>query len=168
MPFNPSTFYLSQESEKSEVSPLKKPHFEPQCKSREQFTLMKMCVKVFLEWDEPRINVTYNISLGGTKNECNSICQGNLLKGIENKIVRIEAFRKLQSLLKYFPQNIQKSSEQFLKKFSRFWKYPIPYIVLRGWKPFRACYHSALILDYTTLCNWVIYRVYYKQIKALC
>ena len=101
MPFNPPTFYLSQESEKSEVSPLKKPHFEPQCKSREQFTLMKMCVKVFLEWDEPRINVTYNISLGGTKNKSNSICKGNLLKGIENKIIRIDAFRKLQSLFIY-------------------------------------------------------------------
>ena len=62
---------------------------------------MKMCVKVFLEWDEPRINVTYNISLGGAKNKTNSICQGNLLKGIENKIIRIDAFRKLQSLFIY-------------------------------------------------------------------
>ena len=34
---------------------------------------------------------------------------------------------------------IPKSSKQYLKKILRFWKYPIPYIALRGRKSFRAC-----------------------------
>ena len=35
-------------------------------------------------------------------------------------------------------------SKQFLKKLLRFWKYPIPYIALRGLKPFWACFSSIL------------------------
>ena len=31
-----------------------------------------------------------------------------------------------------FPKKIQKIPKQFMKKFLRFWKYPIPYIALRG------------------------------------
>ena len=38
------------------------------------------------------------------------------------------------------PKKIQKISKKFLKKFLRFWKYPIPYIALGGRKPFRACF----------------------------
>ena len=40
---------------------------------------------------------------------------------------------------KKLPKNIQKLSKQFLKKFLRFWKYPIPYITLGGQKLLRAC-----------------------------
>ena len=38
-----------------------------------------------------------------------------------------------------FPPKIQNISKQFVKKIIRFWKYTIPYIALRGQKPFRAC-----------------------------
>ena len=38
-----------------------------------------------------------------------------------------------------FPKD-PKNLKQFLKKFLRFWKSPIPYIALGGWKPFRACW----------------------------
>ena len=41
-------------------------------------------------------------------------------------------------------KKIQKISKWFLKKFLRFWKYPIPYIALRGRKPFRACLGQSL------------------------
>ena len=42
-----------------------------------------------------------------------------------------------QRILKKFPKNSPKI-EEFPQKFPRFWKYPIPYIALRGRKPFRA------------------------------
>ena len=45
----------------------------------------------------------------------------------------------LQKNSKKIPNKFQKLPKQFLKKFLRFWKYPIPYIALRGQKPFRAC-----------------------------
>ena len=38
------------------------------------------------------------------------------------------------------PKNFIKMSTNFLLKILRFWKYPIPYIALRGRKPFRACF----------------------------
>ena len=62
---------------------------------------------------------------------------------------------------KKFPQKNQKNSEQFLKKFIRFWKYPFPYIVLGGRKPFRACllidqyfYKSGFYWSISLLRSW--------------
>ena len=45
----------------------------------------------------------------------------------------------LKKFLKKYSQKIPKKSKLFLKKLPRFWKYPIPYIALRGLKPFWAC-----------------------------
>ena len=45
-----------------------------------------------------------------------------------------------QKILNTIPPKNQKICKQFFKKFLRFWKYPIPYIGLRSWKPFRALF----------------------------
>ena len=55
--------------------------------------------------------------------------QNNSSKKIPPKKILLNDSKKI-------PQNIQKISKQCLKKFLRFWKYSIPYIALRGPKPF--------------------------------
>ena len=40
---------------------------------------------------------------------------------------------------KKVPKNSPKKSKKFLKKFLGFWQYQLPYIALKGEKPFRAC-----------------------------
>ena len=45
---------------------------------------------------------------------------------------------------------IQKCSKQIFKQFLRFWKNPIPYIALRGRKPFRICFS----IDETIVAFW--------------
>ena len=49
--------------------------------------------------------------------------------------------QKCQRIPTEFPKKSQKIPQKIRlpKKFLRFWKYPIPYIALRGRKPFRAC-----------------------------
>ena len=69
-------------------------------------------------------------------------------------------FQKIsqKTTLKYFSRKYSqkihqknwKISKQFLKKFLRFWKYPIPYIELRGRKPFRACWMIKLKSKHTS------------------
>ena len=47
---------------------------------------------------------------------------------------------------KEFPKYFQKISKTFHEKFPpRIWKYPIPYIALRGRKPFWACFAYVLL-----------------------
>ena len=79
------------------------------------------------------------------------------LRKILQKILRKNSLRiskknpkKIQKFPKFFPK-IQKMSKQFLKKFIRFWKHPIPYIALGGRKPFRACFVASWVCKVSTL-----------------
>ena len=65
-------------------------------------------------------------------------CQKNSSKKSSGKIPKKfqKKFQKKQT------KKFQKNSKQFLQNFLRFWKYLIPYIALRGRKPFRACFET--------------------------
>ena len=51
-------------------------------------------------------------------------------------------------------ESSQKISTQFLKKILKFWKYPIPYITLRGRKPFWACLQQELWCPHVATNRW--------------
>ena len=62
-----------------------------------------------------------------------------------------EKFQKIPKKSKQFPKIFQQFLKKLLKKFLRFWKYPIPYIALGGRKPFRACYIHASTFSHNSL-----------------
>ena len=66
-----------------------------------------------------------------------------------------------QKSLKKFSQQIQKISKQFFKKILRFWNHPIPYIALRGRKPFRACFFIFLTVHRGVFCQFSFQWIYY-------
>ena len=68
--------------------------------------------------------------------------------------------RKIPKNSRKFPKKIRKISKLSLKRFLGFWKYPIPYIALRGRKPLRAClfWHSKQCLYKT--CSEFVFSQY--------
>ena len=64
-----------------------------------------------------------------------------------------EFWKNSQRISQKFPKKIQKIP----KKFPRFWKYLIPYIALKGQKPFRACFTEKSAYFDLKQCNFVCY-----------
>ena len=66
--------------------------------------------------------------------------------------------KEFQKNSRRIPEEFQKNSQEFPKnsqkipkKIPKFGKYPIPYIALRGRKPFQACYLSFASITYSTM-----------------
>ena len=83
-----------------------------------------------------------------------------------NNQLTLKKFETLKEFHKEFPKNssqkfLPKKSPKFPKKFLRFWKYPIPYIALRGRKPVRACFIKYLVIKAFLVCFYLNLKMLY-------
>ena len=97
-------------------------------KSWQKHEFLAYLIFKWLSWPEQRISSIFWIH---PKHFCHNLLSKNSSKQISPKKFLPENSKKN-------PKKIRKISKKILKKLLRFWKYPIPYIAIRGRTPFRA------------------------------